>query len=275
MLEQTTADSLTFTKFKASVLPDFVKDITEVRGCGVETTKRLCPRNTPEILINLAKPIRGNVAGKTAVIDGCTIQGSKTEFVEARHPENCHFLSIRFTPNAYYKFLEIPQTSFTDHVIQLEDVMNEPSEKLNHPLQEAPDTAQRFRIITNWLKKEVRNTQAGTKLVSDFIINHLNRNPGLTVNQLTEKTGFTRKHLVHRFKEEAGLTIKEYQKINRIYQVLKEIGNTDPISWAQLAYKFGFYDQSHLIRNFKRYTGLTPTDYLKQQAFPKSLAAEV
>ncbi|MDZ7694295.1 MAG: AraC family transcriptional regulator [Balneolaceae bacterium] len=271
MLTQKTIHNLTFTKFNAPRLPEFVKDITEVRGYGVETTKRLYPRNTPEILINLAKPIRGRMDGKKAVIDGCTMQGSKTKFVEAWHPEFCHFLSIRFIPNGYYKFLGIPQKSLTDHVINLEEILNEDTKELTQRLQEAPDVSHRFRILTNWLRRAECTTETDSTLVSDFIINNLNENPGLTVKELTDKTGYTRKHLVHRFKEEAGLTIKEYQKINRIYRVLKEIQNTECISWAQLACTFGFYDQSHLIRDFKQYTGLTPTDFLKQQAAPKSL----
>jgi AraC-like DNA-binding protein len=270
MFTQKTIHNLTFTKFKITELPDFVKGITEIRGYGVETTKRLYPRNTPEILINLAKPIRGNVAGKTAVIEECTIQGSKTEFINAWHPEYCHFLSIRFTPNAYYKLLGIPQTSFTDHVIQLEDVINDPSEGLIHRLQEAPDTTQRFRIITKWLKNMVPKTEPGLKLVSDVIINHLNRNPGLTVKQLTEKTGYTRKHLVHRFKEEAGMTIKEYQKINRMYKVLRYIDADSSPSWTKLACDFGFYDQSHFIRDFKNHTGYTPTDYIRPATTQKA-----
>lgn len=264
MIEQKTIDNLTFTKFRASVLSDVVKDIMEVRGYGVETTKRLYPRNRPEILINLAKPIRGNVAGKTVVIDECTIQGSKTKFVEAWHPAYCHFLSIRFTPNGYYKFLGIPQKSFTDDVISLDDVINENSKGLIQHLQEAPDSSHRFRIIVDWLHKAKRETEYDSELVSDFIIKHISCNPRLSVKELTNKTGYTRKHLVCRFKEEVGLTIKEYQKIYRIYCVLKYVNKVDHISWAQLACKFGFYDQSHLIRDFKQYTGFTPAEYLSR-----------
>ena len=112
-----------------------------------------------------------------------------------------------------------------------------------------------------------------SKLVSDFIINQLNQKPGLTVEQLTAKTGFTRKHLVQRFKEEAGLTIKQYQVIYRLYRVLKEIDNTDRVSWARIACQFGFYDQSHFIRDFKQHTGFTPSDYLKQERSQKSIAS--
>ncbi|MFH5832068.1 helix-turn-helix domain-containing protein [Halalkalibaculum sp. DA3122] len=269
MFKQKTIHNLAFTKFRSPTLLGFIKDIVEVRGHAVETTKRLYPRNTPEILINLAQPIRGNVRGKTAVIEQCTIQGSKTEFVNAWHPRNCHFISIRFTPNGYYKLLGVPQKSFTDHVLQLEDIMDRELEALISTLQEAPTTIKRFQILKKWLQSIEPKTNHNSQLISDFILNQFNRKPGLTVKQLTDKTGFTRKHLVQRFKEEAGLTIKQYQKIHRIYRVLKEIDNTDQISWARIACQYGFYDQSHFIRDFKRYTGFTPSDYLKSRNIPE------
>ncbi|MDR8394545.1 AraC family transcriptional regulator [Aliifodinibius sp. S!AR15-10] len=266
MHKQKRIHDLTFTKFSGPSLPVFVKNIMEVRGHAVETTKRLYPRNTPEILINLAKPIQGEMTGRRAVIEGGIIQGSKTAFVEAWHPEYCHFISIRFTPNGYYKFLGISQKSFTNHVIQLADVIDKDLERLLQTLQKTPETKRRFRIVADWIKKAGGKTDPGSILVSDFIIKLLSQNPGLSVKQLTDKTGYTRKHLVDRFKEEVGLTIKEYQKIYRIYRVLKYVDAADHISWAQLAYKFGFYDQSHFIRNFKRYTGFTPSAYLNSRS---------
>lgn len=273
MLKQKTIHNLTFTKFRSPSLPGFVKDIVEVRGHDVKTTKRLYPRNTPEILINFAEPIRGKVGGKTTVIEQCTIQGSKTEYVNARHPRNCHFISIRFTPNGYYKLLGIPQNPLTDHALPLDDIMERKPEELIPTLWKTPTVRKRIQILERWLRNLDPKSMHDSKLVSDFIINQLNQKPGLIVKQLTAKTGFTRKHLVQHFKEEAGLTIKKYQKIYRLYRVLKEINHTERISWARLAFQFGFYDQSHFIRDFKQYTGFTPSDYLKQELSPKCLAS--
>lgn len=272
MITKKNAHDLTFTKLKGPQLPEFIKDIVEIRGQGVETTKRLYPRNTPEILINLAKPIQGEVDSKTAVIEHCTIQGCKTELVNAWHPRNCHFLSIRFSPNGYYKLLGVPQKSFTDQVFKLQDITDRELESLIPKLQQALTVSKRFQILIHWLKKADKQPEHNSDLVSDFIITQLKRKPGMTVKQLTDKTGFSRKHLVERFKAEAGLTIKQYQRIYRMCRVLKEIDRRDRITWARLACNFGFYDQSHFIKDFKKYTGFTPSEYLNKVISPKSLA---
>ncbi len=272
MISQKTDHDLTFTKFRDPLLPDFVKDIMEIKGHSVKTSVRLYPRNTPEILINLGEPIQGEMGSNTARIKRYIIQGSKTTYANVEHPAYCHFLSIRFTTNGYYKLLGMPQNEFTDQFFNLDDLIDRKIEHLIPALQNTLSPEGRFQILEKWLNKEFCKKEIPSKLLSDFVIKYLNRNPDASVKQLAQQTGFTRKHLVHRFKKEAGLTIKEYQKILRIYRVLKQIDKTREISWAKLAGRFGFYDQSHFIKDFKQYTGLTPTDYLNQQIFNKSLA---
>lgn len=272
MISRKTAHDLTFTKFRDPSLPDFVEDIMEIKGHAVKTSVRLYPRNTPEILINLGEPIQGKMGSYQAAVKKYVIQGSKTAHINVEHPQYCRFLSIRFTTNGYYKLLGMSQNEFTNKFYELDDVIDDRIEDLIPALQMPTNAIDRFRILSKWLNREFCQREIPTKLLSDFVIRYLNQNPDSSVKQLVQKTGFTRKHLVCRFKEEAGLTIKEYQKIFRIYRVLKQIDKTRQISWAKLAGRFGFYDQSHFIKDFKQYTGLTPTDYLDQQTLNKSLA---
>lgn len=119
--------------------------------------------------------------------------------------------------------------------------------------------------MCRWIEKEFEEETYEYELLSNYIIKSLNDDYRLSVSQLAEDVGFTRKHLVHRFKEETGLTIKEYQKIERLQRVLQHVSTQDEIHWTGIACEHGFYDQSHLIRDFKRYTGCTPTDYLERR----------
>lgn len=272
MITQKIDHDLTFTRLSDPSFPDFVKDMMEIKGHSVKTSLRLYPRNTPEILINLGEPLQGEMGSKSASIKKYIIQGSKTAYVNVEHPARCHFLSIRFTTNGYYKLLGMPQNEFTNQFFNLDDVFDRKIEHLIPVLQNTLSLEERFQILEKWLNKEFCKKEIPSKLLSDFVIRYLNQKPDASVKQLTQQTGFTRKHLVCRFKEEAGLTIKEYQKILRIYRLLKQIDKASQISWAKLAGQFGFYDQSHLIKDFKQYTGLTPTDYLDQQTTDKSLA---
>ncbi len=267
------SDKFTFTKKRKFSIPGVIKNIAEIKGNGFPTSVRLFPRNTPEILFNLADPLEGEFPDKEITANGCTIQGSKSHYAYARHPKECHFMSIRFSPNGFYKLFGVPQNRFTDNLYQLDDVSNN-AETLIPLLYYASSQKERFRILIEWLKKEASNREIPSDLLSDFIIRQLSRNPSLPVNKLVDKTGYSRKHLVQIFKEEAGMTIKRYQKINRMYRVLKYIQTEHPTSWAKLACDFGFYDQSHFIRDFKRHTGYTPTEYIQPVPSQKAWRAE-
>lgn len=265
MCKQKNIHDLTFTKFRDASLPDFVKNLVEVKGHATATSLRLYPRNTPEILINLAEPIRGEMGSHTPIIKQYIIQGSKTNYVDVYHPKYCHFISIRFTPNGYYKFLSMSQKSFTNHFFNLNDVMDSEIEPLIPVLQNASSVPKRFQILINWLRREIYKREIPNHLLSDFIIKQLNRNPYLSVLQLVDQTGYTRKHLAQRFKEEVGLTIKEYQKIDRLQHVLKSISGREEYCWATMACEHGFYDQSHFIKDFKQYTACTPAEFVERK----------
>lgn len=250
-------------------MPDFVKGIVEIKGGSAPSSLRLYPRNTPEILINLADPIEGEIGSQTRVFKKVTIQGSKTDYVDVYHPMNCYFISIRFTTNGYYKILGVPQKLFTDDFPRIDYVIDSDVDHLIKNLRNIPSIEKRFQTLCRWLNEDIRRRDIPSKLLSDIIIARLKQNPHLSVGQLAEQTGYTRKHLVHQFKEEAGLTIKEYQKINRLQRVRKSVSEREDVPWAQVACEHGFYDQSHLIRDFKRYTGCTPTDYLNRRELAK------
>lgn len=248
----------------------YVRNIVEIRGQDVPTRHRLYPRNIPEIIINIKNLVKAEINGKIKAAEEVTIQGSKTDYVDAYHPKNCHFISIRFEPNGFYKLIGITQKSFTDNYYHIEDIIDNDVDCLIMKLQEARSPKRRLRIICRWLREDIRREDTPSQLLSDLIITRLKRHPHLSVEELAEQTGYSRKHLVHQFKEEAGLTIKEYQKINRLRRVRKSVSETEDVHWAEVACGHGFYDQSHLIRDFKRYTGRTPTDYLDRRQLVKA-----
>ncbi len=262
-IRQKTIGNITFTTYRGPLLPAVVKEIVEARGHSVDTETDLYPGNTPEILINLAHPICGKTGSITGTVRTCTIQGSKTSFVRAWHPKHCHFISVRFVANGYFKILGIPQTKFTGHLIELDDVIQNHVKDVIPELRQAPDARRRFHIVCRWLKAELGHAPIKQNLLSDYIIARFENNPYMSVKELSRETGFTRKHLGQRFKQEAGLSLKTYQKVERLQRVLKAIRNKRVRGWAELACDNRYYDQSHFIKDFKQLTGSTPSDFIQ------------
>lgn len=104
---------------------------------------------------------------------------------------------------------------------------------------------------------------------------------------LAAETGVSQKHLIHLFREQVGLAPKRYARIVRLNALLRQMSApTAPASasasarladaarngaprtrpdWADLAVRFGYYDQAHFVREFREFTGTTPTGFLRSR----------
>jgi AraC-like DNA-binding protein len=95
-------------------------------------------------------------------------------------------------------------------------------------------------------------------LIRDYLKSHYAENVSLA--QLTSITNLNPFHLLRIFRNKVGVPPHEYQTQLRIAHARKLIRYGKSISEA--AQETGFFDQSHLSRNFKRIVGVTPGHYL-------------
>ena len=84
----------------------------------------------------------------------------------------------------------------------------------------------------------------------------------LTVKDIYEALGISKSKLEHHFKKDIGLTPKEYCRIEKLKHFLKCRRNSPELSLTELTYIGGYYDQSHLIKEFKYFTGTSPKRFL-------------
>lgn len=66
------------------------------------------------------------------------------------------------------------------------------------------------------------------------------------------------------FASEVGLTPKLYCRIRRFQQAREAVRNLGATDWTTVALDCGYFDQSHIIRDFQEFSGLSPTAYVKQ-----------
>ena len=98
------------------------------------------------------------------------------------------------------------------------------------------------------------------KPVSDYIV----RQKGVVkIQQLEEKFHVSRRWLEMQFASQIGFSPKEFARIIRFKAVLAQAIMTPSVSWSQLVEEFGYYDQSHLIRDFYDFTSESPKQYFQ------------
>ncbi|WP_228446764.1 helix-turn-helix domain-containing protein [Chryseobacterium sp. 3008163] len=81
---------------------------------------------------------------------------------------------------------------------------------------------------------------------------------------MVKHTGYSERHIERIFKECIGLNPKKFGNIVKLHFFLNLLKyKSSQSNITDLCYDAGYADQSHLIKEFKKYTGITPTQYLK------------
>lgn len=81
------------------------------------------------------------------------------------------------------------------------------------------------------------------------------------VREVVRQTGYSHRRFIQLFIQAVGLTPKLYCRVNRFQRVLDRIVSRPDEHWADRALDAGYSDQSHFNRQFREFSGLTPTEY--------------
>ena len=99
----------------------------------------------------------------------------------------------------------------------------------------------------------------------EVAVRQLSAEPTRPVVDIATGLGVSHGHLDRLFIEHVGLSPRTLARILRMRRLLEEIDVYGSVEWADKAAELGWFDQAHLIRDFKRHTGVTPAQYLAAQ----------
>jgi AraC-like DNA-binding protein len=166
---------------------------------------------------------------------------------------------IEFNPLGAYRFFHLRYTEVKNEITNLVDLTGNGAINLRSQLGEATDISQKLQLLQNFLIKQLENNAAD--LIYDHCIHRITATSGLiTVAQLEKETGYSARWLNRKFSEHLGVSPKNLAEIVRFKQFYQAFSmGVSPHKLKQHIYHY-YYDQSHFLRAFKRFTGTTPTE---------------
>jgi len=167
-------------------------------------------------------------------------------------------IQINFTPLGAHRFFGQPMSELTDSMVALDDVLGLEGIALRDKLGNARDWNTRFAIAETFVANrltEARETQAEIAWAYDRITASGGR---IRIASLSDRLGWSRKHLAGKFSDAIGVGPKTLSRIVRFNRALglSRQGEND---WADIAANCGYADQAHLVREFRDLAGRTPT----------------
>lgn len=186
---------------------------------------------------------------------------SKSHIVD--WPLETQYIGVSFKPGGAYLFLQLPLSELQNQVVSLDALWGGFAAEIRERLYLAPTIQARFALLEELLLARLSEPPQGLQAVQ-YAVGELAQSHGaLSIRELSNRMGMSQKHLITQFRQMVGCTPKELARLYRFAQVLDSIDPIQPVDWTLIAHQFWYHDQSHFIRDFKDFTGHTPTDYLR------------
>jgi AraC-like DNA-binding protein len=110
----------------------------------------------------------------------------------------------------------------------------------------------------------VLSRRPGTDAISVAANGILQRQGHIRIDDVAGRSGLSQRQFERRFTAQIGVRPKLYARIARFEAALDSRARSHRKSWTEIAHTFGYYDQMHLIHDFERFSGETPTDLLTE-----------
>jgi len=175
------------------------------------------------------------------------------------------YFGVRFMPGVNPANGVAKLSELMNHEESFEEMItsNEEKERLLEGIYFSNSFEDKISIFMNYYKNCYdmhMEDKSSLKYILRNEIMHANGDFKLT--DLSTLTGYSERYLNKKINEEFGMSPKNLIKIIRFQKTISNLTKTiDDINCTDTALGFGYYDQSHFNKEFKKFTGLTPTHY--------------
>ncbi|MCK8495112.1 helix-turn-helix domain-containing protein [Spirosoma sp. RP8] len=252
-------------------LTDVVRHIYCIRQSAQAPTiqKQLVPNYEMMLIVNFGPAITASVADYTWVVERSAVLGPLNKLLRYTVPPDADMMVVVFTLNGFYRLVGQPIHSLrseadADIGMRLND---ETFAELWAQLKAMPSLADRLDLLNAYLLLHMAPADEDSLSILEGVV--LFDNVAIDpVKVIAETRQLSTRSVQLRFQTNLGVSAKELARFLRFKKMVTELITQYPASpdWANLVFVHGYHDQSHLIRDFQQFMGLSPTEFLQQLA---------
>lgn len=194
----------------------------------------------------------------------CILVGPNSKMVTIKLARKTFLIRVIFQPGALYRILGIPLTelhNFTSY--NAPDILGNEIQAVNEQLANTTNDTEAIQIVENYIFKKAKN--AKSKLPVDDALSQLLKHAGTTsISELASYSCLSNRQFERLCLERTGFSPKFFSKQARFAKawIMKE--NNPDCDWTTIAHACSYFDQMHLIKDFKQFTGITPSTAFKE-----------
>lgn len=240
------------------------------RAAGEPHRSRALPRGAATVVIDVS----GRAQVDFYAGDGCTrlevpsafIAGAGTDSYITGIDAAQTVMTVHFKPAGALGFLATGMGALENVCAGLVDVWGRPAAQLHEQLLDARTARDRITLVEAFLLERRRLHQHRPSAEIMAVLRSVESDPSVRISQVRAEVGWSARRLADRFRAEVGLTPKAYQRVRRLQGALRRLdGNAG--RGADIAADLGYFDQPHFVREFREFTGMTPSRYADRRSW--------
>jgi AraC-like DNA-binding protein len=176
--------------------------------------------------------------------------------------ENQDFaFGIKFRPGGFRPFMHSSASSLTDRIVAANYVFGPDGDGLEAALISSRGKDAMISAVEAFFLRYVPEPDESVEL-ADRLVGQILHQPQIkTVDDLADQTGLSKRSVQRLFREYVGIPPKWVIRRYRLHELIERLEAGDLLNWSDLAVDLGYFDQSHLIHDFRSITGYSPADY--------------
>ncbi len=241
-------------------LSDYIKYYWIMESDSSTGPELVYPTGEIQMLFHYGKPFTNITdSGKTEIQPQIAVCGQNTSYKIMSAISSCGVIGVIFHPHTAKLFLPCSTDEITDLSVNISDIYKN-SRFLEEQILEAADKIQRIKLIEDFLINRLSFSNAFHMHILKKSITCIQRAKGqISTGTMHREFSISERQFERIFRSNIGISPKRFIEIAKFNNAISIISKNSNLTEA--AYEAGYYDQSHFIRAFKSYTGMTPGEF--------------
>lgn len=257
----------------SEMLRPYIHHFWKMRTDGESMSEIILPMGCMKWMFHRKNPLVVNGTKQNKFI--ATINGPYDYSIKVESQEEVEMLTVFFQPHMTKIIMGMPGTEITNLHIDMDDLGDIAFRQLKNELQEAKSDQQIIDIIETFVLRRVMNNEDEARIAQlGSVFQEIKKRPNVHIDQLADTACLSERQFRRVFEDYVGISPKQLLRIQRFLYAAQAMTWRGDIGYETLLNQFEFTDQSHFIKEFKSFAGITPTEYCELQERRRKSVAE-
>jgi len=233
--------------------------VLEHSGGPQARSEKILPDGNPELIFNFGAPYSRVGTDATTPQPRSFVVGQIERYMEVTPTGDAAMIGVRFRPTALRRLAGVSMHELTDRSVAVDELGSRNLIDLVGRLFDAQDWSSRVRVLEEQLARVLTPKCDSIVMAVDLIRRTRGR---LDLGRVAAEVGISTRTLDRRFPAEVGLSPKLFSRQIRLQHVFELLNHEPRPQWSAIALASGCFDQAHLCREFRAFTGDPPAAFL-------------